>query len=120
MHGQSVSTGSVEPSGLPRADAPRHERAVFMSRHKICFVFAFQGAYPHHDRSFNHDDFLIPAGYFKSYASKKRSMNQSGGGREGSRLNRRLYALSDEQVELVAAEFDKDVESAGDEGGYGA
>ena len=46
-------------------------------------------------------------------------MNQSEGGRETSRPKRRLYALSDEQVDLVAAYFDEDVESAGGEDDYG-
>ena len=61
----------------------------------------------------------MTAGYFKAHASKKRSMNQSERGRGGSRPERTLYALSDKQVNLVAAYFDEDVQSAGDVGGYG-
>ena len=100
--GKGWGTGSMGPSGLPRADAPRQEGTAFLSRHKICFAFAFQGAYPRHDCSFNHDDSIIPAGYFKAHASETRSINQSEGGHEGSRPKRRLYALSDEQIDLVA------------------
>ena len=51
---------------------------------------AFQGACPRHDCSFNHDDSLMPEGYLKAHASKKRSMNQSEGGPEESLPKRRL------------------------------
>ena len=114
--GKGWGTGRAGPSELPRAGAPRQERAAFLSTHKCCFAFAFQGACPRHDCSFNHDDSLIPAGYFKAHASKKRFTNESQEGREVSHPKRSLYALSDEQVDLVAAYFDEDMESAGGEG----
>lgn len=50
--------------GLPGADALRQERAAFLSKHRICFAFAFQGAYPRQVCSFYHSPSLMPAGYF--------------------------------------------------------
>ena len=82
-----VATGRT-----PRArNVPRSCQGII-----LFFVLAFQGAFPHQDYPFNHDDSLIPAGYFKAHASKKRSMNQSEGGREASRPKRSYYTLSDE------------------------
>ena len=46
-------------------------------------------------------------------ATKKRAARE--GSREVSRPKRRLYALSDDQAEVVAAFFEEDVEAFGDE-----
>ena len=103
--------------GLPAVDASRQERAAFLSRHKLCFSLAFQGVCSRPACSFNHDPSIMPAGYFKAHATRKRrAPDQSEGGREVPRPKRKLYALSEEQAHVVAAFCDEDVESV-DAGG---
>ena len=63
--GTGESTGGATLPGRPGPDAPRHERAAFLAKHKICFAFAFQGACPRQECPFNHDPSLIPAGYIR-------------------------------------------------------
>ena len=115
---QGTNTGEgARPAaspGVPRADAPRHERAAFLAKHRICFSFAFEGACPRQDCVFTHDPALIPPGHFKGQASRKRVARE--GGREVSRPKRRLYALSEEQAHVVAAYFDEDMEAVGGQG----
>ena len=72
-------------------DTPRQERSAFLIRHRICFAFAFQGACPREECSFNHDPAHMPAGYFKARATKKRSTRK--GSREVSHPKRRLYLV---------------------------
>ena len=115
--------GSAPPPslpGLPAVDATRQERAAFLSRHKLCFSLAFQGVCPRQVCSFNHDTSLMPAGYFKAHAGRKRpTPDKSEGGREVSRPKRQLYALSEEQANVVAAFCDEDVEAVDAEGADG-
>ena len=92
-------------------DAPRHQRNAYLTKHEICFAFAFHGSCPRQECPFNHDHALIMAGCFRAYAIKRRAGPD--GGRKVSRPKRRLYALSDEQGFVVAAYFDEDVEAVG-------
>ena len=114
--GFNQSAGGSEAAalpGLPGVDAPHQEWSAFSMKHKVCFAFAFQGACPREECLFNHDPARMPAGYFKAHATKKRSARV--GSREVSRPKRRLYALSTEQADVVAAYFNEDVEAVGGE-----
>ena len=117
--GSSLGTntgGDAVPAAqrvLPGADSSRQERAAFSSRHKNCFSHAFQGTCSRQGCPFDHDASLILAGHFKAHANKKRSTDQREGLRDASHPKRRLYALSDDQVDIVAAYFDEDMESVG-------
>lgn len=57
---------------------------------------------------------MMPVGYFQSYAAKKRS--ELDASRTVSRRKHRLYAVSDEQADVMALHFDEDVEVLGGEG----
>ena len=62
---------------------------------------------------FNHYAFRIPAGHFKAHANKKRSTDQRERGRDASHPKRRLYVISDDQVDIVAAYVDEDMKTVG-------
>ena len=98
--GVSEAAAQAALAGWPGVDVPRQERPAFL-KHWICFVFVFQGACPRKEGSFNHDPTLMPTGYWKAHATKKRSARE--GSREASRPRRMSYALSTEQADVVAA-----------------
>ena len=111
------SAGPATLLRLPMAGAPPQQRNVFLTKHKI-FAFAFLGACPRQVCLFNHDPSLMPTGYFRAHAAKRRAGPD--GGRKVSRPKRRLYALSDEQAFVVVAYLRRGRRGDGRRGGMWA
>ena len=89
-------TGHIRPPGVT---APRTEIVNYLRKTNICFRFAFSSPCPHHlagSCPFVHD--IIPEGAFATTNPVRRSYGTS-----HARPTRRLFAMTDEARELLAA-----------------
>lgn len=98
-------------SNAPARDAFRRDILAWLKHNNMCFAFACAGQCNRPQCPCNHDESLVAAGYYNVTQAQKRGSTTSHSiAGPSPRKQRKLYALSDEQLELLAAVGGYDVE----------